>query len=322
MEDLNNYTIKSSDNLSDINDQITQLGDIRLEDQRIEIDDGEFDSIDSADFCDIIRNFCDSLIIFTKYVVNPTVNTTMLIKKKHIRKNTFDTYVVAVNKFNEIMLNVVFLIKKIIISLNKLFLTKSTKNLIGFIEGIRIFLIFLLEKNVFDNLYELKEELDARYMKNLKNIKKLGDIKYILFRICNISIDITCLFIPPLTVVKEAIAVLEDKLDTDIEHKKKEVKNDHLDLDNIIRQLIDIQLRVEVISILKNAKFLNGFNNKDENAVSIHRIIENLQTEYVELHHIIIYLRSEINLYKQKKSSLISSFIQKITIVKKFYKND
>jgi hypothetical protein len=314
MEDLNNITVQSFD---DLDEQMKQLGLDKPETPYL--DDGEFDSIDSGDFCNIITNFCDSLIIFTKYVVNPTVKTTILIKKKYIRQNTFDTYVIAVNKFNEIMLSVVFLIKKIIISLNKLFLIKSPKNLIEFIESIRIFLIFLLEKNVFDKLYELKEELDSRYTKNLKNIKKLADIKYILFRICNISIDITCLFIPPLTVVKEAIAVLEDKLDNNIEEKKKEINNSHLNLDNIIRQLIDIQLRVEVISIVKNSKFLHGFNNNNENAAKIHRIIENLQTEYVELHHIIIYLRSEINLYKQKKLSIVSSFIQKITLVKKFY---
>lgn len=274
-------------------------------------------TIDSKDFCNIIRNFCDSLIAFTKYVVNPTVNTTMLIKKKYVRYSTFDTYVIAVNKLNEIMINVVLLIKEIIISLNKLFILKSPKNLLGFIEDIRKFLVFLLENKVFDSLYELKEELDSRYIKNLKNIKKLADIKYILFRICNISIDITCLFIPPLTVVKEAIAVLEDKLDSSIDNKKKEAADNYLNLDDIIRQLIDIQLRVEVISIIKNAKFLNEFN--DKNAIDIHRIIENLQTEYVELHHIIIYLRSEIRIYKQKKLSIIHSLMRKITVITKFH---
>jgi hypothetical protein len=312
-DDENDITIKSLDELNNSNIQMEQILYNNGSNE-----DNEISTIDSEDFCNIIRNFCDSLIIFTKYVVNPTVNTTMLIKNKYVRHKTFDTYVVAVNKFNEIMISVVFLIKKVIIALNKLFITKNPKNLVEFIEGIRIFLIFLLEKNVFDNLYELKYELDNRYMKNLKNIKKLADIKYILFRICNISIDITCLFIPPLTVVKEAIAVLEDKLDINIENNKKVVNDNYINLDNIIRQLIDIQLRVEVISIIKNAKFFNGFSD-NETVVNVHRIIENLQTEYVELHHIIIYLRSEINIYKQRKLNILSKLFQKITIVKKYY---
>ena len=307
MSDENDITNKSFDEINDINKQMEQT--------EIDTECDDISNIDSSDFCDIIRNFCDSLIMFTKYVVNPTINTTILIKKKYIRRNSFDTYVASVSKFNEIMIIVVFLIKNIIIALNKLFITKSPKNLVEFIEGIRKFLLFLLEKNVFDSLYELKYELDSRYIKNLKNIKKLSDIKYILFRICNISIDITCLFIPPLTVVKEAIAVLEDKLDSGIENKKKEVNANFINLDNIIRQLIDIQLRVEVISIIKNAKFFNGFAS-NETAINIHRIIENLQTEYVELHHIIIYLRSEINLYNQKKPSFISILLKKITGVK------
>lgn len=258
-------------------------------------------------FCFIIDHFCDSLVSFATYVISPVVSNTQLIKKKYIRGNGFDNYVLSVENFNEIIRNVIILIREIIISLSKLFMFRERENLISFIERLREFLLFLLVEDVFDHLNSFKDKLHSKYKRDSNILNKINKVKTLIFHMFDLSIDITTLFIPSLSMVKKIVVILEEKTDDMLEIHADKIQQNNSNLDLIIKQLLDIQLRSQIILSVGTNKIFECL--VDKQSISLSRVIENLQVEYIELQHTTLYLKTEINIYKKTKKNFISSFL-------------
>lgn len=260
--------------------------------------------------CIIIEKFCDSLVLFATYVIQPALNSTDIIKKKKLRTPAFDSYVDGIAVFNIIINNIGGLIKDIIISLNLVFIRKTVHTLLNFMDKLEKFLNYLVKEHVFDDLYKLDEILQNKYTKDIEMINRLHNIKYLIFHMCNLSVDVTALFIPPLSVIKNGIIMLDDKIEAKIESRKKDVEINTIRLNCIIKQLLTIELRAEIIRSLENNELFQCL--KDKNAKELIRIIENLQTEYIELLHIMFSLKLEIRNYKERKISIFSRIMQKL----------
>ena len=261
-------------------------------------------------FCTIIENFCDSLVKFAIYVRQPTTHIYELIHKKNTRNNAFDGYVITVEEFNNILLEIINLLNQIILSLNALFVNRTLDAITNFLDQLRIFLLHLLNNNILIKLNMLKKIINEKYIKDIDILKKIANVKYLIFRMCNLSIDITSMFIPQLSLVKEVIVVLEKKSDDATNNQIDEIKSNNIKLDNIIKQLLDIQLRSQIISSFGATTILNCLVDKQSD--DLIRIIENLQTEYVEIIFTTVCLKTEIDAYKTKKRSVISSLFRSL----------
>lgn len=262
-------------------------------------------------FCIIIENFCISLGLFVQSVAHPTKLSTSLIKHRKERNNEFDSYIIIIENFNELTHEIITLIKNIIISLNNLFVYKSLLKLTDFLENLRIFLLFLLDENVFHKLNEYKIELNNKYDKDIKLANKIGKIKYIIFRLFDLSIGITAIFIPQFAMVKDVVVTMEDKTDEILDNKVKNINKYDINLDVVIKKLLDIQLRSQIILSINIDIIHECLNIKD--AYDLIVIIENLHVEYIEMQQMSIYLKSEIDSYKKKKKPIFNfNIISKI----------
>lgn len=258
-------------------------------------------------FSKIINNFCESLINFAVYVRIPTETTTLLIHKKKNYGKEFSIYIEGVELFNGIILQVVELMKKIIISLNILFVHKKLDYLIAFVDNLRNFLVYLLKENVFDILNTFKRNATNNYKHDLRIMGKITKVKTLIFKLFDISLDITSIFIPQVMLVKGIVTLIEEKTDSIIEKKIEIIESKNIKIDLIIKQLLDIQLRSQIILSLNiNYAFACLITKESDHLI---RVIENLQTEYVELLHVVLFLKNEIYLFKSKKKSLISNIL-------------
>lgn len=264
---------------------------------------------DNAQFYIIIEHFCDALVAFSIYVRKPTLEILDAIKLNKRRTNSFDTYITSIESFNIITHKVVDLLKDIIISINILFINKNIECVGNFIELLRTFLVYLLDHNIFDNLNYICKTLDKGKKRDINVIEKLSQIKYLIFRVCNLTIDITTLFIPKLHVIKEVLDILEKKTDDALENKMETINNS-MQIDDIIKQLLDMQLRAQIISSFAADNILNSLINKKSS--HLNRIIENLQTEYVELLNATMNVKIEINIYKDKKKNKLSYLLYRL----------
>lgn len=264
---------------------------------------------DNAQFYIIIEHFCDALVAFSVYVRKPTLEILDAIKLNKRRTNSFDTYITSIESFNIITHKVVDLLKDIIISINILFINKNIECVGNFIELLRTFLVYLLDHNIFDNLNYICKTLDKGKKRDINVIEKLSQIKYLIFRVCNLTIDITTLFIPKLHVIKEVLDILEKKTDDALENRMETINNS-MQIDDIIKQLLDMQLRAQIISSFAADNILNSLINKKSS--HLNRIIENLQTEYVELLNATMNVKIEINIYKDKKKNKLSYLLYRL----------
>lgn len=260
--------------------------------------------------CVIIDRFCSSLVDFTTCVIYPAINSTELIRNRKTRTNTFDNYVDNIDKFNTIINRAAVLLKGIIFALNLVFVDRTPDSLASFMNHLSAFLSFLSNENVFMNLNNLNDILNEKYSKDVNMIKKVTDMKYLIFRMCNLSIDVVTLFIPPLGVIKEAVGMLEDVIDDKIENQIKIVNENNIKLNIIIKNLYNIQINAEVIVRLNSSDKLNCLI--DKNAEDLIRLTENLQNEYIELLYIMMRMRAEIDRYNTKKTSLFSRILKKL----------
>lgn len=258
-------------------------------------------------FGKIINNFCESLINFAVYVRIPTETTTELIHKKKNYGKEFAVYIDGVELFNSIILQVVELMKKIIISLNILFVHKKLDHLIAFLDNLRNFLVYLLKENVFDILNNFKRTVTNNYKQDLRIMSKITKVKTLIFKLFDISLDITSIFIPQVMLVKGIVVLIEEKTDSILDKKIEIIESKNIKVDLIIKQLLDIQLRSQIILSLNiNHAFMCLINKESDHLI---RVIENLQTEYVELLHVVLFLKNEIFVFKSKKKSLISNIL-------------
>lgn len=260
--------------------------------------------------CFIIAKFCDSLVKFAQYVNAPTVNSTTKIQGKKTRDFSFDLYVKTTSDFNNIIYKSLEGLKQVIISLHAIFLNRSVDDLMNFLEKLRIFLLFLLTEHVFDDLYNLQIVFNNIYKKDINIMSKISSMKGLLFKICNLSIDITSTFIPPISIFKDAIIILEKKTEENLANRIRDDNNDKIAIDHIIRELNRIQFNMELMT---DKKLQNIYKCLiDEKAITITRTIENLETEYIELLHLTNTLKAEIVNYNNRRKNVLLSFIQKI----------
>lgn len=259
-------------------------------------------SIDK-NFYIIIEKYCISLGLFAQTIIKPTDDVKNIIKRKK-RNRSFDEYITSINNFNDLIHKLTVLLKEIIVSLNKVFIKKDMKSLSEFIENIQSFLVFLLKENVFLKLYEIREEFDDRYTKNKKLIEKVNDVRNIIITLFDISIDITTIFIPQFTTVKRIIPIIESINRQYIENRIIESRKQYVDVDEIIRQLLDIELRSQIISSIDIDEIYQCLSNNNADDIII--VIETLQSNYVALLQTIISLRHEIEVYRTKKQSLLT----------------
>jgi hypothetical protein len=273
--------------------------------ENIDYDDDDTDT--KIKFSKIINMFCESLIDFSVYVRVPTENTTLIIQKKKIFGKDFALYVNNVEQFNALILEIVDLIKKIILSLNGLFVFKKLNNLVEFIEHLRNFLVYLLKEHVFDVLHVFSKSLAVDYKNNLRIIGKVKKVKTIIIKMFDISLDITSIFIPQVITAK-GIVVLIDKKTSEILDKKLEInEKNNIKVNVIIKQLLDIQLRSEIILSLNIKHAFKYLITKESEHLLI--IIQNLQTEYIDLLNTTLFLKNEIAVFKKKKKSVITNIL-------------
>ncbi|MGL5934279.1 MAG: hypothetical protein ACRCZI_01500, partial [Cetobacterium sp.] len=299
-ESINNDQLISSniDNdslIQTINNTISQDINSELTKVQISLQNNEH-------FYSIINSFCNSLVEFALSIKQPTNDISNLIYKKYSRDSSFDNYVQSVEKFTNIIQTIISLLKSVIISLNQLFVIRSVDKITIFMSHLRNFLHYLLVEDVFLKLTMLRREIGNKHKNDVEILQKIKIIKTVMYRIVNISIDITSLIIPQLSVIKEIVEVFNDKLEDDLDIKIGEISRMNNNLDNIIKQLVNIQLRSSIIESFQNRDILNFLNNYDTRRLVT--ISENLHAEYVSLLHTVLSLQSSIGIYKRKKKNV------------------
>lgn len=253
-------------------------------------------------FALIIKRFCATLALFVQVIIQPTQNSTDIIKKMKKRSYSFDQYVSAVEEFNDIISHVIKYLKNIIVSLNKLFLDRSLSTLTDFLDKIREFLMFLINDNVLIRLNDLEERLNKRFNNKIDILHKIGRIKCIIFRLFDISIDISAIFIPQLTIVKKVLIVIEQKSDSYLQYKTNLQEDYKINIDDITKQLLDIQLRSETLLSLDPYIFLRELDKRETEQILIS--IEQLQKDYIEMSQMSMHLKKEIERYKISEKNI------------------
>jgi protein-tyrosine phosphatase len=270
------------------------------------------DQNNDARFILIIDLFCNSLINFALTVTGPIAHASITIKKKYICGKHFDEFVYDIELFNAIIANISHIIKEIIMSINKLFIEKNESDLIVFIESLRKFLLFNINNNIFDNLNRLKKGINSKYKNDSNLVKKLANVNGLIFNIFNITIDIASFFIPDIQAIKKISNVIENNMLDSINIKLEDYKKNSIDVGEVIKNLIDMDLRSQIIISLDMDKMLKCIENKKSDNMII--IIERLQKEYIILLDTSFVLRNEIGVYKLKKKNLLSKILTAIGI--------
>jgi hypothetical protein len=262
----------------------------------------------------IIAKFCDSLADFVQTLSHSTRMSGVLIKGKKKRTHSFDTYVLTIENFNDLNYEVILFIKEIILSLNNLFINNSLPKLIDFLERLRGLLLLLLEKNVFENLNIFKSKLDKKYDKDINMIERISKIKYLIFRLFTTTIDITTIFIPQLSLVKNIIVELEKTTNDNNDMQLNKLNESYFNLDDVIKQLYNLELKSQIILSIDVDSIFDCLYNKDAKKLII--TMKKLEDEYIEMMQLALYLKSEIQMYTLKPKS-VYAIIQK-KLQKKF----
>lgn len=257
-------------------------------------------------FCEIIMHYCDSLAIFIETIRGPTELAIDRIGMHHIKTKKFDKYISLIENLNTITTDTARLLKSIIFSLNGLFLEKTMEKLISFITAIQTFLNFLTESNIFMKLQYIKTCFDHRYDTMTKFLEKVDKISEIIFNIFNISIAISAIFIPSLSIFVPVLNKIEQQVIQQIDNKLDNNEKEYIEVDNIIKSLLDTQLRSEVIANIKIDVIYDCIN--DKNSDELLPILETLQSDYLAIAMINLALKSGIENYRKKKGVLNTLF--------------
>ena len=271
-------------------------------------------SIKSTDkrFISVIELFCTSLIKFALTIDGPLSHTIITIRKKYIHSSRFDKYVIDIELFNNIINDISIIIKSIILSLNKLFVEKNKSDLVIFIDNLRKFLIYNIENDVFETLTKLKKSINAKYKKDNSLLKKITTVNNLIFRIFDITIDITAIFVPGISVIKKFSTVIEQNIQNVIDNKLENVKKNNIDMSGIIKNLIDIDLRSQIIASLDMKKMLIYIEDKQSDKLI--EVIEHLQVEYITLIDTTLILKNEIITYKNREKNIFSRLFNLINL--------
>ena len=183
-------------------------------DSSVAVEDSENEENNEKNrFCEIIKKLCDSLISLAMSIRQPTNDMSIIIQDKNTRTVEFDKYIVTITDFNTTMYSVVDLLKKIIFSLNVLFVKRNLSTLTKFLEALKQFLKYLDEKDIFTRLNAIQNVLHDKYMKDKKFGEKILLMKNIIFKMVYLSLDITGIFVPQLNLAKDLIKLIEEEVD-------------------------------------------------------------------------------------------------------------
>lgn len=263
----------------------------------------------SRNFYNIIDNFCTSLIDFAKSIKQPTSDISDIIHKKTNRNKSFDNYVSSVEKFNTIMQNVIYLLKKVIISLNHVFVYGTIEEVAIFMENLNVFLRYLLTENIFAKLTILKLEIGGKHKSDIDILQKIKNIKDVMIHVVNMSINITSLLIPQLGVISQLITVIDENLNESIDKKIEKVAHINDQLDGVIRSLLNVQTRADILESFEGSNVLQFLSDRVNNE-KILKIGENLYTEYISLLHVTLSLHSTIEIYKRRKKNVLLTLVE------------
>ena len=265
-------------------------------------------------FCIIIGRYCESINDFIHTIKNPTKHTLNKIRNKTRRTSSFDDYVSNVQILNELLLQITKKLKEIIFTLNELFIHKSIDSLTNFITAVHVFLSYLVHEDILDKLDGL-EVIKTKYDKKAKLIKNATKVKFIIFRIFNIALEITTKFIPQVSMAKDILDTLDGTIDSFINNQEIEYKNELFGINEICKKLIAVELDSEILTRID----FDVINNclKDKNADELLKRLDIIKLDYIEIYQCSIQLKSEINRYNKKEVYKPFTFVGS---VKKFFK--
>lgn len=258
-------------------------------------------------FCLVIENFWKALSTFAKALKDPTEKSIELIQLKGKRTNRFDEYVEAMSEFNILMDKVSRLIKNILVWLVKVFLDKDQESLIKFFDSLNLFLNFLSTDEAFPKLNEIKHILQKNYRNDTAMLDKIDTIHSIIFKICNITITITSLFIPQVAVIHPIIQDVESLISKKIHNERGKIADSQIDIDALTHKLTNIQIKADILTYLDTNNIFKCLN--DKNSQELIRKIDLLQEEYCDIIVMLNTLGSEIKEYKKRNPSVFANIL-------------
>jgi hypothetical protein len=243
-----------------------------------------------------IDRLCDSFASLTKSIKDPIEHQTFLINKRIIHSSEFTLYVNEVDNFNNTIRHIISLLNDMITSLHSLFTRKKKRYFIGFIDHSYQFILYLLINDVFTHIKRFKTKLDKQASDGVTKVKIL------IFDIFNILLDIAGLFIPQFIIVKKSCNILENHI-----NKRFSIIRDILDenehnayIDNIVRQILNIQPRTELNTSFKKIVSFTNLIKLDNDRLIMS--ITALQNDYSALVNSIDTLGNEIINYRNERS--------------------
>ncbi len=127
--------------------------------------------------------------------------------------------------------------------MHSLFVEKTPERLIEFLNNLGKFLIFLIEDDILVKLINIKNDLEDTHVKNAAMLDKINKVRKILFDLVTISIGISSIFIPQVSIVLPVLTIVENRCKKSIETEKMLYKAVKLDIDKIMHDILDIELR-------------------------------------------------------------------------------
>lgn len=268
---------------------------------------------DKRRLCIILDQFCKTLIDFAICVKEPTLNINKRIKYKKLRTTRFDTYISTIENFNNVMKEVLDSLGNVILSLKLLLINKEIHSLQNFINNLVLFLALLKENDVFNRLIVAKLHLNNMQNKDIKSTELLKKLNNVIYKVCSIGLEVTSLIIPGLGIAKEVADILNTHIDENLTEDINSLHKTHIQLDNVIKTLIDIRKQGSDLTIILDVNTNNIIKClNDKNAEELNLISRNLELEYVYLAHLILNTEGEIIIYKGKKKNFIADIFNSL----------
>jgi hypothetical protein len=287
-----------------INDVNIISNDINLNDINLIPDEISILDINTR-FYLILNHFCISLTNFSRFITYPILYSISKIKRKWIRNHKFNKYVNNIEVFNGIINEILVLIQDIIKILNLFFLCRNIETLVLFIDKLKEFFVFVLSDNIFTKLTNINNNLHPNTLYQIAD--DITNTKYLISDLFDITINIAIIF-EPLVVKSSTNKSLH------MHNYFKLIKPHNMNFNYMIRQLIDIQFRSQIILNMNLDKSFQ-YNIIKETDTLLH-LTKKLQLDYTNLLDITIQLKKIIIKYKKRKQNPLSFIRKKINLLK------
>jgi hypothetical protein len=262
-------------------------------------------------FCVVMTKYCQTISDFVDAIKVPTKHATAIIQDTKKRTSKFDLYVSSVNTLNELVVVLVDQIKAIISSLTRVFVHKTPDTFVDFIIEISKFIDYLITHDVFMKL----NIIDTRITKH-KMLKGTELIKHVIFKIFNIALEVTIIFIPALSPVKIIVDIIDKFADTATDITNISRKLAMIDVSShTLKQLMCIDPDGDAIRSNVNIELIQ-ICLRDKTADFLIEQLFKLESEYVDVFQMSIELRREIERYHEREMK--QSLLEKICIYIKY----